>query len=490
MKNYKRLLGGLLLCVLLLSSSAAPSLADSAPPDRTAWPTACDTAAAGAIVMEASTGTILYEKNAYDSFYPASTTKLMTALLAIEQCPLSDIVTCSRESIYSIDWTSSRIGLTVGEQLTMEEALYGILLASANEVSYAVAEHVGGTMPDFVAMMNRRASELGCVNTSFQNPHGLDNEAHITCPYDLALIARQAITYPTFRRISGSYYHEIPATNLNVARPIGNTHQIIRRKIKYDGVFAGKTGHTTLAKNSLVTCAERNGLTLICVVMREESSELAYQDTMALLDYGFQNFHLYELSSSGVDKNNAFPVLFEDADALVTDVHSPLSCSSTSLVLPLEADFSDVTKKIQLSQGSSFVEGSNIIGEVSYYYADTYVGSAQIMYNSDVAVSLLKNPEHQTAHDPTAELPSDTTVGSDSGSEAEVITDSGAEIITGSDSKNDSGSGAEDSKDLRPLIIAVIVAACTLFFGGYLVLIDLPYRRRKRSYQNKKRQYD
>ncbi|MGN0507458.1 MAG: D-alanyl-D-alanine carboxypeptidase family protein [Lachnospiraceae bacterium] len=460
----KRFFCGFLACLLLVLAVPVPVLADETiPSKKLSWPEAPEITAAGAIVMEASTGTILYEKNAYEAYYPASTTKLMTSLLAIEQCPLSDIVTCSYDSIYSIDRTSSRIGLTVGEKLTMEDALYAILLASANEVSYAVAEHVGGTVDNFVAMMNKRAAELGCVNTNFKNPHGLDDEEHYTCPYDLALIAKQAITYTTFRRISGSYYHEIPATNLNVARPIGNTHQIIRKKIKYDGVFAGKAGHTSIAKNSLVTCAERDGLTLICVVMREETSDQAYTDTMALLDYGFQNFHLYELSTSGVDTKNAFPVLFEDEDALVSEVKSPLSISSTSLVLPLDADFSDVTKQVELIQGSSFTAGNNVIGEVSYYYSETYVGSAEIMYYSDRAVTLIAEPEEKSEEEAAATL-------------------SGQNAATGLSAKPET-----EEKDLRPLIIGIVVAVFTLILGGYLVLIELPYRKRKKEYRNRRR---
>ncbi len=456
----KRFFCGLLVFLFLAASVPSTVFADdTAPVKKLSWPEAPEITAAGAIVMEASTGTILYEKNAYEAYYPASTTKLMTSLLAIEQCPLSDVVTCSYNSIHSIDKDSSRIGLTVGEQVTMEEALYAILLASANEVSYAVAEHIGGTIDNFVAMMNKRAAELGCVNTNFKNPHGLDNEEHVTCAYDLALITKQAISYTTFRRISGSYYYEIPETNLNVARPIGNTHQIIRKIIKYDGVFAGKTGHTSIAKNSLVTCAERDGLTLICVVMREDTSEQAYTDTIALLDYSFKNFHLYELSTSDMASKNAFPALFEDKDALVFDVQSPLSISSTSLVLPLEADLSDLTKQVELVPSTSFAEGNNIIGKVSYYYADNYAGSAEIMYYSSRPVTLV----------------------ADSSSDEEVT-------ATLSGNTNSYGGKIEDSgKDLRPLIIGAIVFLLTLVLGGYVVLIELPYRKRKKEYLKRKR---
>lgn len=454
-----------LLTLLMVTASLPVSvLAEEASP-ALPWPTPPEIQAAGAVVIEASTGSILYNRNAYEAYYPASTTKLMTALLAIEQCPLSDVVTCSRDSIYSIDWTSSRIGLDVGEQLTMEESLYAILLASANEVCYAVGEHVGGTMEHFVSLMNQRAEELGCVNTNFTNPHGLDDPQHYTCPYDLALIAKQAIQYTTFRRISGSYYHQIPATNLNVARPIGNTHQIIRRNIKYDGVFAGKTGHTTLAGNSLVTCAERDGLTLICVVMKESTSDNAYADTMALLDYAFDNFHLYELSSSSVETANAFPVLFEDEDAFISEFSSPLSISSTTLVLPLNASYADVTKEFSLTPLTHFSEGENIIGEVSYYYSDAYVGSSRILYYSPIEVSTELPPA--SAEDGSVE-PNETP------SEISVSVIPEADTV---------------DSDLRPLIIGIIVGVLVLIIGCYIVLIELPYRKKKKAYKNRKRTY-
>ena len=458
----KRFLCGFLACLFLILSVPNIVLADeTVPAKRLAWPEAPEITAPGAIVMESCICSILYEKNAYEAFYPASTTKLMTSLLAIEQCPLSDIVTCSYNSIHSIDKDSSRIGLTVGEQVTMEEALYAILLASANEVSYAVAEHIGGSIDNFVAMMNKRAAELGCVNTNFQNPHGLDNETHITCPYDLALITKQAISYTTFRRISGSYYYEIPATNMNVARPIGNTHQIIRKRIKYDGVFAGKTGHTSIAKNSLVTCAERNGLTLICVVMCEDTSDQAYTDTMALFDYSFENFHLYELSTSDINSKNAFPILFEDKDALVFDIQSPLSISSTSLVLPVEADFYDITKQVELTPSTSFVEGNITIGIVSYYYEYHYGGSAEIMYRSSHAVTLVP----------------------DSVSDEEEA----AATLSGNTGSYGNSKLEEGESDLRPFIISIIVSVFTLVLGGYIVLIELPYRKRKKEYLKWKR---
>jgi len=456
-QKLKQFLCGILCLVFFFEY--APITANA---DEELWPVAPDISSEGAILMEVSTGTILYNKNGYEQFYPASTTKLMTALLAIEQCPLSDIVTCSYDSVHKIGWDSSRIGLVQGEQVNMEEALYAILLASANEVSYAVAEHIGGNLDGFVQMMNERAKDLGCINTNFANPHGLDDPEHYSSPYDLALIAKKLLEYPTFARISGAYYHEIPPTNLNVARPIANTHQILRRKIKCEGVFAGKTGHTSIAGNCLVTCAERNGMTLICVIMKSPDSTVVYDDTISLLDYGFHHFSIQEMEDSHADSTNAFPALFDNDEALVSRVSSLLSIRGTSLVLPVSASYRNLIKKITLTPTDILSAGENVIGIVDYYYADNYVGSADIIYfsESDVLLSISPTPSPIPSEneDPSSSLTPSDPVSSDDPAE----------------------------KDYRPLIIGCIVGGIVLVVGFYLIFIEIPYRKRKKEYYRKR----
>ena len=162
-----------------------------------------------AIVMEVSTGTILYEKNMYDTHYPASITKIMTAMLAIENCEMDEIVTVPPEAVYMED-KGTHIALDAGEQLTVEQCLYAIMLASANDAAYALAEHVGGTYENFIRMMNDKAKEIGCQNTNFTNPHGLPDESHVNSAYDMALITKAALQYDMFRTVSGAFYYEIP----------------------------------------------------------------------------------------------------------------------------------------------------------------------------------------------------------------------------------------------------------------------------------------
>lgn len=455
-------LSGILAAVLFFTSVPLTALADEPAPVLSAeWPKPPELESAAAIVMEASTGSILYNKNAYEAYYPASTTKLMTSLLAIEQCPLSDIVTCSRESVESIGWDSSRIGLVAGESIDMENALYAILLASANEVSYAVAEHIGGTADYFVELMNKRARDLGCVNTNFVNPHGLDHEEHYSCPYDLALIAKKAIEYTTFRRVSGSYNHKIPETNKNDARWISNTHPFIKKNVIYNGVFAGKTGSTSKAGSCLVTCAEQNGMTLICAVMKAPNSSTVQEETKKLLDYAFQNFTLTPLEASETSTKNAFPALFEEEEALISDVSSPLTVSDTSLVLPTGASYNDLTKKITLVPSKVLAAGNNIIGEVQYYYADNYVGCADIIYQSENQVIVVPSP-------------TPTPTVTPNGSPTEDSQETSSNLETDSE-KNDN----------RPLIIGIIVGVVVLAAGLYIVLVELPYRKKKKAYQKK-----
>ena len=465
--KLKPILLGFLTAAMLITAAPLSVFADEPTPiPSVEWPKPPEIESAAAVVMEASTGSILYNKAAYDAYYPASTTKLMTSLLAIEQCPLSDLVTCSKESVESIGWDSSRIGLVAGESLDMENALYAILLASANEVSYAVAEHIGGTVDSFVSLMNQRAKDLGCVNTHFVNPHGLDHEEHYSCPYDLALIAKKAMEYTTFRRISGSYNHKIPETNKNDARWISNTHPFIKKNVVYEGVFAGKTGSTSKAGNCLVTCAEKDGMTLICVIMKAPNSATVQAETTKLLDYAFKNFTLTPLAASESTSKNAFPVLFEDEEALIADVSSPLSISDTSLMLPTGASYSDLTKKVTLSPSEAFTAGKNVIGEVNYYYADNYVGSAELIFYSEDDIIIVPTPT------PTPSPVSSEAPVSDSANNASAQTSTNVNT-------------ADTENDIRPMIIGIIVGGVILVAGLYIVLVELPYQKKKKAYNRK-----
>lgn len=258
------------------------------------WPQAPEIADETGILMEASTGQVLFDKHMDEVRYPASTTKVMTALLILEKIKdLNEIITFTDVITPDLEPGNSTIDAKVGEQLTVEQCLYAIMLASANEVCTQMAVRVAGSVSNFTDMMNQRAAELGCENTHFVNANGLPDPDHYTTAHDLARILAAAVANEDFCKIAGASKYTIPATNkTEEPRNLSNTNALIAEgDSHYEGVIAGKTGHTEAARNTLVTAARRDDLTLICVVMRSEGTE-RFTDTTALFDYGFENFHI------------------------------------------------------------------------------------------------------------------------------------------------------------------------------------------------------
>ncbi len=234
--------------------------------------------ASAAIVMDMDTGRVLYEKNAHARKAIASTTKIMTGIIAIEKGNLKDVVKISRRAA-SIG--GSTINLKEGQEFTLEELLYGLLMRSGNDAALAIAEHIGGTVENFVEMMNEKARNLGAYNTSFKNPHGLDAPGHYSTAYDLALITRYALKNKTFSRLvatENAYVH-----NMN----FHNTNEMLGLYPGADGV---KTGYTGQAGRCLVTSATRNGWRIISVVLGSPSRSARALSSKTILDYAFENY--------------------------------------------------------------------------------------------------------------------------------------------------------------------------------------------------------
>lgn len=244
-------------------------------------------ASEGAVLINAATGQVLFGKNEDQQFYPASITKVMTALLTLEHCNLNDVVTFSASATTNLESGAVALGVSEGDQLTVEQCLYGLLLKSANEIGNGLAEHIAGSVSGFADMMNEKARALGCKNTHFVNPHGLNNAEHKTTPYDMALILRAALENETFRKIDTTTSYRFPAIKNAQERTITMGHKMLYASDEryYEGIIGGKTGYTSKAGNTLVTGAERNGVRLIAVVMKSKGTH--YADTKALLDYGF-----------------------------------------------------------------------------------------------------------------------------------------------------------------------------------------------------------
>ncbi len=274
----------LAVCLVLLPQSAAYATQNTGGAVSASEP---QIQAQGAVVIDAATGQILYGKNANTKYYPASITKLMTALLVIENCDLNGTVTFSKTATTNLEAGAVSLGMVEGDQMTVRQCLYALLLKSANEVGNALAEHVSGSISAFADRMNQKAAALGCTNTHFVNPHGLNDPNHYTTPYDMALIGRAAFANSTLREIDTTLSYQLPATKKYGARTITMGHKMLYPNDSryYEGIIGGKTGFTSLAGNTLVTGAERNGVRLVAVVMKANGTH--YTDTKALLDYGF-----------------------------------------------------------------------------------------------------------------------------------------------------------------------------------------------------------
>lgn len=338
------------------------------------WPDAPETLSPGVILMEESTGTILYEKNSDEAHYPASITKIMTTLLALENGNLSDMVTFSDDAINNTE--GSGIARDYGEQMTLEQCLYGVMLESANECAYAVAEHVGGTVENFVDMMNAKAKELGCTNTHFANPHGLQDENHYTTAHDMALIAQAAYQNETFRIIIGTKMYTIPPTNKHAEETVlRNHHDMLctyhnaNRKYLYPYCVGGKTGYTATANSTLVTYAEKDGMTLICVVMNTQSPN-QFIDTVNLFDYAFDNFQVLNVSENDTDYSAEATVDNGNLDNIAPFVELD---KDAVIVLPKTAEFSDTSSSVEYNDSDPEIAGS-----ITYTYAGRNVGKADI----------------------------------------------------------------------------------------------------------------
>lgn len=347
--------------------------------------------AASAIVMELNTGTILYKKNINEKHYPASITKIMTTLLCLENSSLSDTVEFSYNAVNSIEYGSSNIGIMAGEKMKMEDCLYGIMLMSANEVCNGVAEHVAGDIDSFVDMMNKKAEELGCKNTHFANANGLFLKNHYTTAYDMALISKEAMKNSTFRKITGTKNYTIPKTNKHENIPLYNKHNMLNPRLYpygYDYCIGGKTGYTNVARYTLVTFAKKGDMELVCVVMKtagppnREPNE--YTDTIKLLNFAFDKYSLYSMSNDESNKDiEGQYSLFTKYNKLFDTDDSPLYIQENAgLVLPNGIDISQAEKKVELYNDVHIQEGENLIGRITYTYADREAGSAGIYYNT------------------------------------------------------------------------------------------------------------
>ncbi|SHG88761.1 D-alanyl-D-alanine carboxypeptidase family protein [Tepidibacter thalassicus] len=326
-----------------------------------------------AILIDYNTGKILYGKNIHKKMYPASTTKVMTALLTLENGNLTDKITIDYDLGY-IDGSSMYI--KKGETFTVEELLKAMLIRSANDAAVVLAKYISGSIDEFVKLMNKRAKELGAKNTHFNNPNGLPDENHYTSAYDLSLIAKEAMKHKKFREIVKTPYIKFPPTEqYPYERFFRNSNRFLWGvggyntmeykgkivNIKYDLVDGIKTGYTSIARQCLISSGQKDGFRLISVVLKSEGKDV-YRDSRTLLDYGFENYSLNKI----INKNKIIgtkKIPFTKEKTLKYG-----SNNDFNIVLKKDEDITNISTKIKLNQNINIpIKKGDIVGKIEIY---------------------------------------------------------------------------------------------------------------------------
>lgn len=327
------------------------------------------------IIIDSDSKAVLVAKNENKKEFPASITKVMTVLLVLENADSKEKLTCSREAVMAIEPGSSHIGMMPEEELLLEDALRGILMASANELSNCVGVHVAGDMESFAELMTKRAKELGCKNTSFKNASGLHNDDHYTTAYDMSLILREAMKHELFREIVGTRHSQIPPTNLTEeTRYLNNSNKLIQENSPYyyKNCTGGKTGFTKKAWHTLVNSADNGEIKLVSAVLRSQGRADKWTDTISWFDYCFEHFYNINLhSEQGDPEFNALKAFTENGRALITEGSTLKYLEpSASVTLPKEAGFADLQMKARILDNR---QDRNLI-ELTYTYHDAVAG--------------------------------------------------------------------------------------------------------------------
>jgi len=348
------------------------------------WPLGPAIGAQAAILMDANTGSILYAKNIHEQLYPASITKLLTTYIAVKECELDEMVTFSEEAVHSINWwEDANMGVNAGASLTLEEVLYGILVGSANEAAYAVAEHISGSLENFAILMNKTAKELGCKNSNFVTPNGIHDDNHYTSAYDMALIAKAFFAEETLEKMSGTTRFDVPVTDTQTREGIilsAKSQLLPGKPYAYEPLIGTKTGYTDSARQTLVSCAEKNGLKLICVILKEETPA-QFTDTIELFNYGFDNFealHLNEVNNPYNIDNHFFT---RDIDLLGSSKTILSLNKEDYIILPNTISFEDLTSRVSYDN-----KEETSVACINYYYKNYLLGKINVKLAVDEPV--------------------------------------------------------------------------------------------------------
>lgn len=365
--NLKRFFLLLVILFLIANIFCTHSFAENSLPST--YSPAC-------LLMDADSGNILYSKNANTRMYPASTTKIMTAILTLENCKLTDVATASHNAVYSIPYGYSVATIQEGEELTIEQLLNVLLIPSANDAAVVLAEHIAGSVESFSEMMNNKALELGCKGTHFINPNGIHDENHYTTAYDLALMGKYAMQFDTFRSIVRKTSYALPTTNKydKEDRLFNTTNDLIKKNYSssptnyyYQYATGAKTGYTDPAKNCIVATATKDDVSLIAVVLHDSLTDEGISqraiDCKTLFEYGFNN---YSIKSIATKATVAQQISVKNATT-ETEKLDLLYSENLSGLIPDDVDLGTITPTITLTDGISapIAEGTNL-GTITY----------------------------------------------------------------------------------------------------------------------------
>ena len=405
------------------------------------WPQAADIASDTGILMDADTGTVLFDKGGDQQRYPASITKIMTLLVAVENSSMDEQVTFTETGVRNVAADSSNINSKIGEVMTMQDCLHALMIISANDAAAQIAEHVGGTEQNFIDMMNQRAAEIGCTNTHFTNSSGLPDENHYSSAKDMALIFREGLKNKDFRSVIGDADYTIQPTNMTSDKRVMHTHHPMfapESDIYYPGCIGGKTGFTNLAAHTLVTAVEQNGTTYIAVVMHGVELSTCCLDSKALFDYGFGNF-----TKTAVDGG--------------------------SVILPKGMDVNTLTTKSESSNGKI---------ETVYYAGDHQVGTSTV---DEMAATATPTPEPAASE--TAGATSDQSGESDnndiSGTSSSEVSQNSKSTLDTQSTTTGKVSKTKGVPALRKILL-MIMAAMVLILIALLAALGRKERKHRK----------
>lgn len=386
MKRMIRQLAALLLACQLFVITAYGK------PD---WPNDVGILAESGIVMDMDSGAVLYGQNIHVAHPPASITKILTALVVLENCQLDEMVEFSETAVNSVESDSgNKLGSVAGDQLSVEDCLYGMMLVSSNQAANALAEHVAGSISGFVDLMNEKAAELGCEESHFDNPSGLNGDTQYVTAYDMALISRAAYSNETLLEISSTLSRKLgPTANYPGGITVENEHRLLNPndEFYYSAAKAGKTGYLQAAGNTLVTYAEQDGRRLVSVILRGQPRQY-FTDSRNLLEFGFRSFQ--NVSPAETESR------YVTGDEILNLERGDFACSDLmidpdgAVTLPLGASLDDADVTV-----GSLPEGSpaRAVAQMTYTYNDRVVGTAWLTAKDGVEL-----PGEPEMEDPSA----------------------------------------------------------------------------------------